>query len=76
MQDQSKWLNQNGKAWNLTSVSKVTKQGYIGQVKGILSCEGHYESMFYQQWNQAARKGKYTPGKSSNLKSLSQEWIK
>lgn len=49
MQDQSKWLNQYGKAWDLTSVSKVTKQGYTGQVKGILNCEGHYESMFYQQ---------------------------
>ena len=41
--------SENGKAWNLTTVLKVTKQGHTGQVKGILSHEVHYEPMFCQQ---------------------------
>lgn len=48
VQNQSKLL-ECGKAWNLTSVLKVTKQGHTEQAKSILSHEGHYETMFYQQ---------------------------
>lgn len=49
MDESKQMVKSEWKAWDLTSVSKVTKQGYTGQVKGILNCEGHYESMFYQQ---------------------------
>jgi hypothetical protein len=34
--------------WHLINIFKVQKQGHMWQVKGILSHEGHHESMFCQ----------------------------
>ena len=50
--------SENGKAWNLTTVLKVTKQGHTGQVKGILGHEVHYEPMLCQQQIQRSCKEK------------------